>query len=331
MNKQRIFCNLDFNQQGQQFGVYSIPQSDNLQPCGHNGPITVFKNGDGPTLTLVGGVHGDEYQGPLAISRLAHWLDLNALRGRIILLPSLNTPAMRVNKRCSPLDGGNLNRTFPGDPDGTATAMIAHWFETIILPQSDAVVDFHAGGKTSIYSPLSMFNNTDGELGSQNRALAAAFKMPLSLILGASNDDRSLNDAAERQSVPMIACELGGAGGSNVTTNNYAWQGILNILNFLGIYETTVESMPETSFVQLQDKSGIVTAPKKGLFQSWVEPGDRVTKGQEVGVIRSLYNMKLAPVPITSTCSGTIAMRAWRGQLEFGEQAFLVVSSEKYK
>ena len=76
---------------GRRFGRYHVPFSDNTQPHGHFGPICILQGGDGPTLLLTGGVHGDEYSGPLAIMRLAHELDLSEVSGRLILLPALSS------------------------------------------------------------------------------------------------------------------------------------------------------------------------------------------------------------------------------------------------
>src|SRR3546814_1837196 len=81
-------------------------------------PITVIRNGDGPTALFTGGNHGDEYEGPIAILDLARSLEPAEIGGRVILLPMMNFPAVRSGRRTSPIDSGNLNRLFPGKPDG---------------------------------------------------------------------------------------------------------------------------------------------------------------------------------------------------------------------
>ena len=83
-----------------------------------------------------------------------HEFELDVLAGRILMFPALNGPALKAQTHCSPLDGGNLNRLF-GDNAGKApTASLARFMEQSILPQCDAVVDIHSGGKTSCYAPL---------------------------------------------------------------------------------------------------------------------------------------------------------------------------------
>ena len=221
----RISVTVDFDQPGRQFGLYKIPWSDNSQPSGHIGPMAVLANGEGPTLLLTGGVHGDEYAGPVAIMRLAHELDLVRLQGRLILLPSLNTPAVQAALRCSPLDDGNLNRAFPGDPNGGPTAMIAHWLETQVLPLCDGAIDFHSGGTSSDYEPIVMVNRSPGELFARNMQLVRAFGVELVWLMGALNDNRSVNAASERAGVPMFACELGGKGESDPQMTQIAYDG----------------------------------------------------------------------------------------------------------
>ena len=76
-------------------------------------PIVQIKNGVGPTLLLMAGNHGDEYEGQVAVTRLAKELNPEMIRGRVILLPMANFPAAKAGHRTSPIDNGNLNRSFP--------------------------------------------------------------------------------------------------------------------------------------------------------------------------------------------------------------------------
>jgi predicted deacylase len=104
-----------FDVDGRHFGDLRLVHSDNRYAAGYIPiPLAVLRNGAGPTLLLTGGTHGDEYEGPAAILRLAHDLDLAGLRGRIIALPALNAPAFYAATRVSPIDRRNLNRACPG-------------------------------------------------------------------------------------------------------------------------------------------------------------------------------------------------------------------------
>src|SRR3546814_20016688 len=113
-----ISCNLDFDRDGVQHGHLKLPWSRDDSAWGAILiPFTVIRNGDGPTALFTGGNHGDEYEGPIAILDMARSLDPATVTGRVILLPTMNYPAVRGGRRTSPIDGGNLNRLFPGQPD----------------------------------------------------------------------------------------------------------------------------------------------------------------------------------------------------------------------
>ncbi|MFK8082252.1 MAG: succinylglutamate desuccinylase/aspartoacylase family protein [Granulosicoccus sp.] len=84
-------------------------------------PVTVIQNGTGPTAFLTGANHGDEYEGPVVLQDLTITLKPEDVNGRVIILPAFNYPAFRAGTRTSPIDKGNMNRAFPGSPDGTPT------------------------------------------------------------------------------------------------------------------------------------------------------------------------------------------------------------------
>ena len=110
-------------------------------------PISMVKNGEGPTALLTGGNHGDEYEGPIALFDLARTIDPRQIRGRVILVPAMNYPAFQAAKRTSPIDSGNMNRSFPGNPEGSITEKITDYFQQTLLPLAKWVLDLHSGGK----------------------------------------------------------------------------------------------------------------------------------------------------------------------------------------
>ncbi|MFC3219430.1 succinylglutamate desuccinylase/aspartoacylase family protein [Tianweitania populi] len=99
----------------------------------------------------------------MALARLGREIDPKDVSGRIIILPSLNLPAVAAGRRVSPLDDGNMNRSFPGDPKGGSTAMIAHYVSSVLLRLADVVVDLHAGGRSSYYLPCALIREGGDE------------------------------------------------------------------------------------------------------------------------------------------------------------------------
>ncbi|MFC4669251.1 succinylglutamate desuccinylase/aspartoacylase family protein [Seohaeicola nanhaiensis] len=169
-DKSMIGTDIDFDREGVQFGTLRLPHSVHRSAYGHIAiPIAVVAKGSGPTVLLTGGVHGDEYEGPVALARLAREIDPDQVRGRIIIVPTMNHPAFVAGTRTSPIDGINLNRTFPGKRDGTATEMIAHYITTELLPRADCLIDLHAGGSSLQYLPTLLAPRWSAGQGSAHR------------------------------------------------------------------------------------------------------------------------------------------------------------------
>ncbi|RVD12886.1 succinylglutamate desuccinylase/aspartoacylase family protein, partial [Mesorhizobium sp. M4B.F.Ca.ET.017.02.2.1] len=105
---------VDFDKDGVQHGFLRLPYSRDDSAWGSVMiPVCVIRNGNGPTALLTGGNHGDEYEGPLALYDLARTLDPREVTGTVIIVPAMNYPAFRAGTRTSPIDKGNLNRSFP--------------------------------------------------------------------------------------------------------------------------------------------------------------------------------------------------------------------------
>ncbi|HCL23149.1 MAG TPA: N-alpha-acetyl diaminobutyric acid deacetylase DoeB, partial [Halomonas sp.] len=144
-----ISATVDFDADGVQHGFLKLPISTDESAWGAVMiPVTVVKNGEGPTALLTGGNHGDEYEGITSLLKLSSTLKAEDVTGRVIIVPCMNTPAVMAGKRTSPMDKGNLNRSFPGDPNGTVTSQIADYFTRVLVPMSDVVLDLHSGGRT---------------------------------------------------------------------------------------------------------------------------------------------------------------------------------------
>jgi N2-acetyl-L-2,4-diaminobutanoate deacetylase len=101
-----VTTSINFDKPGKQQGFLQVPYSHNLGGWGNVLiPTTSVSNRAGPTALVLAGNHGDEYQGQIAIMKLARELTLEMVTGRIILIPSLNFAAARAATRLSPVDG----------------------------------------------------------------------------------------------------------------------------------------------------------------------------------------------------------------------------------
>ena len=326
----RIHCPLDLAAPGKRAGHLLLPWSDNTNPLGgHPIPVMVATGAPGPTLLVTAGVHGDEFEGPVAILDLWRDIDPATLRGRVIALPALNAPAVRASCRTSPLDGANLNRAFPGDPDGGPTAQIAHLVEAVLLPGCDAAVDLHSGGKASWFHPCALpARAPDGAIDTANMALARAFGAPAIWLLGSGNDARSLNGAATRRGVPMIAAELGGGGAIDPALTALAVRGLWRIMAALGMTDAApAPENPDAGVWETADPALRITAPFDGLVEPLARAGDRVGAGQPVARWLSLAEPGRAPVTLCAPRDALVLATGQRGLVAQGEIACQLASA----
>ena len=323
----RIALTIDLSLQGKHTGDAMLRWSDNSNPLGyHPIPVVSVKGAGGPVLLLLGGTHGDEFEGPSAIMRVLHSVDPSSLQGQIIAFPALNMPAVAASSRVSPLDGANLNRAFPGARDGGPTAMIAHVLETEILPLCDAAIDLHSGGKASFFEPCVLPTLTDDPaLAAKNMQLAHLFGLPLVWRLGGHNDNRSVNSAADRAGVPMIATELGGGGGVDPTITGQAEAGIWNILRHLGMIAGEVHHPPKPRVVEIRDPGASLYATSEGLFDRALSAGQDVTAGDFAGWFHHVTEPERPSVRLTIPQDGMILAHTNRGFVKRGEMLLLVV------
>ena len=318
-NKSRVEISIDLAAPGRQTGDLRVKWSDNRQPVGYYPvPIICLANGDGPTVLLTGGVHGDEFEGPAALMRLAHALEPRDLKGRVIIIPALNAPALYASSRISPLDQMNLNRAFPGDANGTATQMIAHFVESRLLPECDAAIDLHAGGKAAIFAACVLAEVAGSTaLAAANLALAKAFAAPYLWVASEKNDDRSLNAAARRQQLPMIAAELGGGGGCDPQMTRFTEAALGRCLDHLGITDSGQQG--ETGdMIALQVRNSFC-APAAGLLERNFAIGDEVSSGQVAGWLHFIQEPERAPLELVFPAEGIILAHGNRGLVERGD------------
>jgi predicted deacylase len=288
----RLKPEVPFDQDGRHTGFVRLFNSVHESAYGFIPiPIVVFRNGAGPTALLMSGNHGDEYEGQVALCRLAQTLDVSRIRGRVIIFPLANYPAGMAGRRTSPIDGGNLNRSFPGDPDGTVTQQIAYFLSTVLLPMADVIVDLHSGGSSLMYVPSALSRRPDDAAGAE-KALRylKAFASPVAYLPTASQgtgDERTFNGMVARLGKIAIGSELGGAGTVTPVALRLAERGIRNILVEMGILPEEDRRPGEvpTRILEVGGNEWFVYTPEPGVYEPLVELGDEVKAGQKAANI----------------------------------------------
>jgi hypothetical protein len=327
MTKTRLEVNINLHEPGKRAGDILLRWSDNVRPLGlYPIPVACIVGKPGPTALLVAGVHGDEFEGPVALSQLIAEINPDQIEGRLIILPAFNCPAVLASQRTSPLDGRNMNRSFPGDPNGGPTDMLTDFLVSVLLPEADLVIDLHAGGKASIFATSALASRCeDKNLMQANLNFAAAFGAPLIWVLGAFNDTRTLNAAAINAGVPMIAAELGGGGGSDPVQVSQAIMGIKRCIAHAGIINEALPEAQPSLLVEIQSSVDNIYAPATGLFDRHFAAGDHVEAGQLAGYIRSLDKLDDAPVPLHFMADGVVLAHGNRGYVVRGDMLAMLV------
>lgn len=244
-------------------------------------PVHVFRaKNPGPVILLSGGLHGDEINGIEIIRRLVNGPVLkNLTSGTVIALPIINVYGFLHFSRDVP-DGKDVNRSFPGSPDGSLAAIVANLITTEILPVIDFGVDFHTGGASRTNHPQIRFAKED-ELG---REIASIFGAPMSLYSGLIQG--SLRATAKEFGKSIVVFE----GGETLRLNEYvieeAIKGVKRLLNHYGMCKQN----PKPGKQHFFSASTWVRADASGLFVHKKQAGQKVKKGQTIGWVHSPYN-----------------------------------------
>lgn len=311
---------VDYDRDGVQHGFLKLPHSRDESAWGALMiPVTVVKRGEGPTAILTGGNHGDEYEGPVALMKLASSLSPDAVSGRVIIVPAMNYPAFRVGRRTSPLDRGNMNRSFPGRPDGTITEKIADYFQRHLLPMADYVLDIHAGGKTLDFLPFAAAHLLPDKT-QEARCVAAmeAFSAPYSVMLLELDSVGMYDTAAEEMGKVFVSTELGGGGTATARSIAIADRGARNFLKHAGI----LAGAPEIGrSVKLDMPSGdcFLTCEEPGLLEMCADLGDRVQEGQVVARVYDTGRTGGTPRAYCARMTGLLAGRHFPGLVQSGD------------
>ena len=318
----KISTDIDFEQDGKQVSYLKVPHSTNQSGWGTLlMPIVVIKNGSGPTVLFTGGNHGDEYEGPLALTKLARELQPDDIRGRVIILPGLNYPALMAGTRLSPIDGRNMNRVFPGERGGTITSMIAHYVYHVLLPLSDVVVDIHSGGGSMIFQSCSVMHHLeDTEQMAVTLAALKDFGAPIGLILVELDSGGMLDSAVEEMGKTFISTELGGGAFVTPETVRIADRGVRNILKHFDVLHGEVELPPEgVRLMEVPDEGGYTMAMADGLYEPLVEVGEEIVRDQVLGRIHFPDDIMREPLSIKAKLNGVLITRAGRGAVKRGD------------
>jgi predicted deacylase len=321
----RLMADIDLLADGKAMGFVRVPHSVHRSAYGWIPiPIVRIKNGDGPSVLLQAGTHGDEWEGQIGLGNLLRALEPKDIRGRLVILPSANFPAAMAGQRTSPIDEGNLNRLYPGDAEGTITQQIAYWIEHALLPGFDYSFDFHSGGSSLTYIPSALAPRHEDPARMQKVVgMLKAFGAPVSYIAAApQGGGRTFTSASARQGVVSMGTELGGGGLVTPASLKVAEDGMRRVLAHIGLLPGPVPAASPTRLTEIGGDDYYVYASDGGLFEPLVDLGAEVKAGQPAARIHFHHTPWREPDLLTFKRDGLVLCKRVPARCERGDCLF---------
>jgi len=278
----------------------------------------------GPTVALVAGVHGDEYEGPAALWRVLERVRPESLRGRLLVVPVAHLAAFAAGTRTSPNDGENLARSFPGDPHGTVTQRLAHELFSALIGPADLLVDLHSGGSRLAFLQVAGFYGPQEGISAAitARSLEMARAMALPCLWRMPGRAGVLSFEAMRAGVPATGCEAGGRGGCLDADVEAYTRGVLGVLAQQGMIERPGD-VPLPSLASVCLDGDFALAPCGGFLEPLVTLGDRVRSGDALARIRAPIGEELCV--LRAQADGLVMAERHLRSIQIGEWATCAV------
>lgn len=326
-----ITTDIDFDKPGKQVSYFHVPYSRNDSAWGAILiPIIIIQNGTGPTVYFNGGSHGGEYEGPICLLKLSRELEPEQIQGRVIIIPALNLPAVKIGQRLSPIDNKDMNRVFPGDSAGTVSEIVAHYVHDIILPLTDVVVDLHSGGHSLKLMPFISMHYLENVVQRQKTLGAlTAFQAPISLISREFTGEGLLDYAVEAMGKVFLWTELAGGGSVSPYALNVAEIGVRNILKHFDMLEGEVmlrdqRGQEPTRFMEAPDPENYHRVTVNGIYEPFHDVGVPVEIGDALGQVHFVDQPLWSPRIVVAQRAGTIIGLRSPGHVEAGDCVALI-------
>lgn len=275
-------------------------------------PITVINGAkEGPTISIISSVHGNEVNGAEICFRLSNWLDPKNLKGRVVIVPIANPLAYNSRIRKTPLDEKDMNRCFPGNRDGSITYKMAFSIYNSVVKESNFLIDIHSGSEAFRMVPfVKIYEDTS----SFSKSLFFGFRF----VKVRKSLPGSLTHTANESGVKSFCIETGEGGRLE---EEFISETLANIINFMRHLKMVEGGAKRQDVIYLYNQERILS-PKGGLLLPFVDVGQKVKKNEVLGEIHNPFNGEKQE--IKSNSGGWVIGIKKEPQTYTGEKTFLL-------
>ena len=281
--------------------------------------IDIDSGTPGPRLAVMAGIHPNEVSSMEAALRIAAALDSSLRRGSVAMLPVVNMPGLALHSEfVIPVDGRNLNFSFPGDPGGSFTERLAHALATRWSAGADAVIDLHGGDLREDVAKFVMVQMTgDAGFDARTRALARCYDAELIVEFqpGERENTGRATNMLPRLGRHAVMSEAGTNGRLDADSIAFHTGGVLNIAHLLGM--TDGPPLPHRRTASVLGGFSRIVAPAAGRFYCEVACNDAVAAGQRVATLSDIFGTQVAE--IRAEVAGRVVMIVTHNIVAAGE------------
>jgi predicted deacylase len=237
---------------------------------------------NGPRVCLLSGVHGCEYSSIAAVVGFMRALDVSVLTGSIVAVPIVSPTSFAARSPfVVPEDGRNLNRSFPGDPHGSFTEVLAHHVFSEFVTGSDVLIDLHGGDMVEALEPFALYD--DSAVRESAQRLARAFGLRYVVCDTTDTLGGTTSAAAAAAGIPGFIAEAGGRGLLEPTEVERHVRGLRSALRAAGVLDG--EPDPPLEGQQLVERFLWLRTSTAGWWQPAVDVGETVAAGDRLGTV----------------------------------------------
>jgi predicted deacylase len=274
-------------------------------------PVMIAKGKEeGPTLWLQAAVHGEEYGGSASIIKLVNSLNLQTLKGTVVALPVVNLPSYLAKARTSPLDGENLNRIFPGSPNGSYSHQLAHILIEEISKSADYFIDLHSGGIGAQVPFYSIYVDNQSEAAAESKRLCKCVGAEyIWKIKGEAGLLGAVVAQIVNKGIPSLTVEVGGG---NVT-EQHIFEYTSSIENIMKAVNMLKGEHPVLDKYTIITDGHFLFNREGGLFIPKCVVGNILAKGDVIGQMTNLFGEVVEEIlnPVDNAYIAAIRLPFW--------------------